>query len=552
MSIESNHAAHRSPLERAKLPDFELPALRSSCYPLLMPVKITPRTQNFPQWYQDVLSASKDLYDESPVTGAITFGPLSTKLWANIRSYLDTHLKSMGVENIMLPMLIPESFFTREKEHIEGFAPEVAVVTHAGGAKLPEPYYVRPTSELLFVDWYGRNGKIQSHRDLPLLVNQWCSVMRWEKRPRAFLRTSEFHWQEGHCLFADEASCKKHTLAFLDLYATLCEELLAIPVIKGEKPEHERFPGAIATYTMEGMMQDGKALQMGTSHMLSQNFLKDNDGTPRVSFLNEDGKQTVPYYDSWGVSTRLLGAVFMSHGDDDGLVLPPALAPVSAAILPILAGDSKENETLRSEARKLAGQISGNKEAPYALHGREHMFEEVAWGWHGDGVQTSVRIDQRDETRLGDKTFHQIHEGTPVRIELGKKELAEGVCIVKSRIRSRDDAKKVPLSDAAKTVATMLKEDQATLLERAKERMEKNTLRTSSYKDIKEALAAGKWVEMAWDGTQKTVEQLKAETSGGTIRCFAFDAQDDATKEKDPLSGKPSAFAKRVLVGKAY
>ncbi len=517
-----------------------------------MPTKITPRAQDFPQWYQDVISASPDLYDESPVTGAITFGPLATKLWGNIKGYLDHHLKAMGVENIMLPMLIPESFFTREKEHVEGFAPEVAVVTHAGGAKLPEPYYVRPTSELLFVDWYGRNGKIQSHRDLPLLVNQWCSVMRWEKRPRAFLRTSEFHWQEGHCLFADEASCRKHTLAFLDLYATLCEELLAIPVVKGEKPEHERFPGAMATYTIEGMMQDGKALQMGTSHMLSQHFLMDSDGSPRVSFLNEEGKQTVPFYDSWGVSTRLLGAVFMSHGDDDGIVLPPFLAPVSTAVLPILAGDAKENEKIRSEARKLAGLIADSKEIPFALHGREKSFEELACTSCHDGVSSSVRIDQREGVRLGDKTFQQIHDGTPVRIELGKKELEEGMCMVKSRIRSRDDAKKVPLKDAAKEVANMLEEDQKTLFERAQQRMEKNTLHASSYDEVKDALATGKWVEMAWDGSQKTVEQLKAETSGGTIRCFAFDAKEDAKKENDPLSGKPSAFTKRVIVGKAY
>ncbi|MFA4846135.1 MAG: aminoacyl--tRNA ligase-related protein, partial [Patescibacteria group bacterium] len=296
--------------------------------------RITPKKQNFPQWYQDVLANAPDLYDESPVTGCITFGPLATKLWENIRNHFDRNIKALGVENIMLPTLIPEHFFKREKEHVEGFAPEVAVVTHAGGEKLAEPYFVRPTSELLFVDWFSRSGRVQSHRDLPVLVNQWCSVLRWEKRPRAFLRTTEFHWQEGHCLFATEKHCREFTLKILDLYAELAEELLGIPVIKGEKPAHERFPGALNTYTIEGMMQDGKALQMGTTHVLSQDFLKGTDGKPMVQFLDENEKLTVPFYDSWGASTRLLGAVVMAHGDDEGIVLPPRLAPVQVAVLP--------------------------------------------------------------------------------------------------------------------------------------------------------------------------------------------------------------------------
>lgn len=516
-----------------------------------MPAKITPRAQNFPQWYQDVLAIAPDLVDDAPVTGAVTFGSLSTALWQNIRLFLDARLKKLGVENIMLPTLVPEHFFQREKEHVEGFSPEVAVVTHAGGEELPEPYYIRPTSELLFVDWYSRAGRVQSHRDLPLLVNQWCSVMRWEKRPRAFLRTSEFHWQEGHCLFASEESCRAFTLQILDLYAELCESLLAIPVIKGEKPAHERFPGALSTYTIEAMMQDGKALQMGTSHVLNQDFLIDSDKKPLVSYLDEKGQRTVPYYDSWGVSTRLLGAVVMTHGDDDGIVIPPMLASVCAAVLPILAGDGKENDQVRSEARKLASAIAGSKEKPYALHGRSAHFEEVACS-PCDGRVTSVRIDQREDVRLGDKTFHQIHAGTPVRIELGARDLKEGICILKSRIRSRDEAQKVKLKDIGKAVEKMLAEDQKALFARAQKHYEGNIVRPKTYDELKAAMKDGKWAEAAWDGTLETVEKLKADTSGGTIRCFAFGAKEDASKEKDVISGKQSTASKRVLMAKAY
>lgn len=504
---------------------------------------ITPRDQDFPKWYQDVLSHAPDLYDESPVTGCITFGPLATKLWGNVRSFMDERLQAMGVENIMLPLLIPQKFFEREKEHVKGFAPECAVVTEAGGTKLPEAYAIRPTSETLFVDWYTRSGRVQSHRDLPLLVNQWCSVMRWEKRPRAFLRTSEFHWQEGHCLFATEAQCREYTLKFLDLYAETAEELLAIPVIKGEKPSHERFPGATGTYTIEGMMQDGKALQMGTSHMLSQSFLMGTDGKPLVSFLDENEKQSVPYYDSWGASTRLLGAVFMAHGDDDGIVLPPKLAPVQATVLPIFGSDAKENEKVLKAARELAVSISGSTTL-YPIHGRANGFEETS------GKMT-VRIDCR-ETRLGDKTFHQIRMGTPVRIELGAKDLADNSCVLKSRIRSRDDAVKAPLSKAAEIVKKMLEEDQKTLHARAVAMRKEKTVEAKDYDELKAALEAGKWALVPWDGTPETVAKLKADTSGGSYRCFAFDAKTDAKGMKDPISGKPSPFEKKIYVAKAY
>jgi prolyl-tRNA synthetase len=504
---------------------------------------ITPRTQNFPQWYQDVLTHAPDLYDESPVTGCITFGPLSTKLWQNIHDFLDVRLKAMGVENIMLPLLIPQAFFEREKEHVEGFSPQVAVVTQAGGGKLPEPYAVRPTSETLFVDWYSRSGRVQSHRDLPLLVNQWCSVMRWEKRPRAFLRTTEFHWQEGHCIFPTIESCRTFTLAILDLYADLCENVLAIPVIKGDKPEHEVFPGAIGTYTIESMMQDGKALQMGTSHMLSQNFFKGSDGKPMVSFLDENEKQSIPFYDSWAVTTRLIGAMVMAHGDDDGIVIAPKLAPVQATILPIFGADAKENEKVLKAARDLATAISGSKKL-YPLHGRVNAFEETSG-------ELTVRVDAR-EARLGDKTFHQIRMGTPVRIELGTKDLADNSCVIKSRIRSRDDAVKAPLSKAPEIVKKMLQEDQETLLKKAMAMRKERTVEAKTYDDVKAALEAGKWALVPWDGTPETVAKLKADTSGGTYRCFAFDAKDDAKGMKDPVSGKPSAFDKRIYVAKAY
>lgn len=504
---------------------------------------ITPRAQNFPQWYQDVIGHAPDLYDESPVTGCITFGPLSTKLWSKIRSTMDGQLKELGVENLMLPMLIPQKFFEREKEHVEGFAPECAVVTEAGGAKLPDPYAIRPTSETLFVDWFGRSGRVQGHRDLPLLTNQWCSVMRWEKRPRAFLRTTEFHWQEGHCLFPTEASNREFALKILDLYASIAEDYLAIPVHKGEKPVHERFPGGLATYSIEGMMQDGKALQMGTSHVLSQNFLKGSDGKPVVSFLDESEKQTVPHYQSWGASTRLLGALFMTHGDDDGIVLPPKIAPVQCTVLPIFGPDAKENEKVLKAARDLAKSISGSQKL-YAVHGRSNGFQETSG-------ELTVRIDTRD-TRLGDKTFHQIRMGTPVRIEIGAKDLAEDSCVIKSRIRTREEAVKAPLKKAADIVKKMLEEDQKTLFAKAQKMCESKTVEPKNYDELKKAMEDGNWALIPWDGTQATVDKFKADTSGGTYRCFAFDAKDDAKGMKDPISGKLSAFDKRIYVAKAY
>lgn len=518
---------------------------------------ITPRATDFPQWYQDVVSRAHGLHDESPVTGCMTFGPLSTSLWQGIRSMVDARLKQMGVENIMLPLLIPEHFFQREKAHIEGFAPEVAVVTHAGGAELSERYCVRPTSELLFVDWFGRGGRVQSHRDLPLLVNQWCSVLRWEKRTRAFLRTAEFHWQEGHCLFATLEQCRTFTLAILDLYAELCESILAIPVIKGDKPPHEIFPGAIGTYTIESMMQDGKALQMGTSHMLSQNFLKQPDGKPLVSFLDADGTTQVPFYDSWGLSTRILGALIMAHGDDEGIVLPPAIAPTQVAILSIFAGNEDENESVSKAARALALAISRtaspfphrakNVENPhlYGLHGRSDSFEEV------DG-NIAVRIDMRKEMRIGDKTFHQIHTGTPVRIEIGSRDVREGVCIIKSRIRSREEAMKVPLEQAPSVVARVLAEDQDALFERSLAMRTAKTVTPTSYQELKSALEGGYFASVPWDGTNETVEKLKADTSGGTYRCFPFDAPLQAKGSVDLVSGAPSPFEKNIIVAKAY
>lgn len=545
------HEPERKDFRQIRFLRYPLHVQHGDCYPLPMSTTITPRAKNFPQWYQDVIAKTPDLVDDAPVTGAITFGPLAVKMWENIRGSFDKAIKTLGVENIMVPGLIPEHFFQREKEHIEGFSPEVAVVTHAGGEKLAEPYYVRPTSELLFVDWFSRAGRVQSHRDLPLLANQWGSVMRWEKRPRAFLRTSEFHWQEGHCLFATEDECRTFTLKILDLYARLSEELLAVPVIKGEKPAHERFPGAINTYSIEGMMQDGKALQMGTSHVLNQDFLKETDGRMLVSFLDEKGERRTPFYDSWGISTRLLGAVIMTHGDDDGLVLPARLAPVTTMIVPIFAGNEKDNEQIISAARALAAAITKNEEEPVKVHGRKDSFEELCFA-SKDRLHQSVMIDARQGLRLGEKTFHAIHAGIPVRVELGAKELKEKKCVIKSRIRQREDAVTVTLDEAPDVIHEMLATDHQKLFAHALQRMQSRIVRPKDFKELKTAINDGNFVEIPWDGTKETVEKLKEETSGGTIRCFAFDAKEDARTDNDPVSQKPSAFAKRVLVGKAY
>ncbi|MDE7305851.1 MAG: proline--tRNA ligase, partial [Clostridia bacterium] len=373
--------------------------------------------KDFPQWYTDVVLKTK-LVDYGPVKGTMVIRPYGYAIWENIQSELDSRFKATGHENAYFPLLIPMSYFTKEAEHVEGFAPEVAVVTHAGGEELAEPLAVRPTSETIFGNMYSK--WIQSYRDLPVLINQWANVMRWEKTTRPFLRTSEFLWQEGHTAHATEEEAEEETMKMLAVYKEFAENVLAIPVICGRKTEKEKFAGAVATYGMEAMMKDGKSLQSGTSHYLGQNFSKAFD----IKFLDKDGALKHAYTTSWGVSTRLIGALIMAHGDQRGLVLPPKVAPVQAVIVPIAA--------------KKEGVVEKCREV-------KTLLEKA-------GVRTV--LDDTDNSP-GWKFNEWEMKGVPVRIEIGPRDIEAG----KALLFRRDTLEKAEcgLTEVAQSVSTLLK-----------------------------------------------------------------------------------------------
>lgn len=488
-----------------------------------MAKKITNRSENYSQWYLDVIREAK-LAEHSPVRGSMVIRPNGYALWENMKGVLDGMFKDTGHENAYFPLFIPKSFLSKEAEHVEGFAKECAVITHSrlksvdGGvevdpeSELEEELIVRPTSETIIWDAY-RNW-VQSYRDLPILINQWANVVRWEMRTRFFLRTLEFLWQEGHTAHATEQEAIDETLQMQKVYQTFAEEYMAMPVIPGVKTASERFAGAIDTYTIEALMQDGKALQAGTSHFLGQNFSKAFD----VKFQDENGELQYAWASSWGVSTRLVGGLIMTHSDDNGLVLPPKLAPVHVVIVPIWRNDEQQAEVL-----------------DYAQSIKKELEDQ----------ELTVKLDDRDHYNPGYKfTQHEV-EGVPLRIAVGPRDLKNNnVELARRDTLSKDivDREGIGLRAAA-----MLKTIQNDLFTSAQKRMEENTQSVDSYDDFKEAIESdGGFLYAHWDGTEETENQIKEETKA-TIRCIPFN---EGEPGECMVTGEPSD--KKVLFAKAY
>jgi prolyl-tRNA synthetase len=493
--------------------------------------KIATRAEDYPQWYQDVIREADLAEPAKVVKGCMVIKPYGYAIWEKIQRDLDGRFKDTGHSNAYFPLLVPQSFITKEAEHVEGFAPELAVVTHAGGEQLEEPYVVRPTSETIIGHFFAK--WISSHRDLPMLVNQWANVMRWELRTRMFLRTTEFLWQEGHTAHASHAEAQDEVRRMLDVYGDFADAVMAMPVIRGIKTDSERFAGAVSSWCIEAMMQDGKALQAGTSHDLGQNFGKAFD----VKFQAEDGKLDYVWQTSWGVSTRLVGGLIMTHSDDDGLVLPPRLAPIHAVIVPIYRNDEQRARVLEA-AEQLRRELGTIDIAPPGARYRDFI---------------EVRIDDRD-LRPGAKYYHWERRGVPMRIELGPKDLDSGQVCVKMRVDTEAGRGKefIPRDRFVATFVERLERYQRGLLEIARRRREENTVSLDSWDQLLEAFAGDKsvfaWCH--WDGTAQTEAAIKAETKV-TIRCVPLPGQGPDPEPGTCIkSGAPST--RRVLMAKAY
>lgn len=460
---------------------------------------------DFPQWYTDVVLKT-ELVDYGPVKGTMVIRPYGYAVWENIQAELDARFKATGHKNAYFPLLIPMSFFTKEAEHVEGFAPEVAVVTHAGGEELSEPLAIRPTSETIFGSMYSK--WLQSYRDLPIMINQWCNVMRWEKTTRPFLRTSEFLWQEGHTAHATEEEALGETMKMLGVYKEFAENVLAIPVICGRKTEKEKFAGAVATFGMEAMMKDGKSLQAGTSHYLGQNFAKSFD----IKFLDKDGSQKYAYTSSWGVSTRLIGAIIMAHGDRRGLVLPPKVAPVQAVIIPIAA--------------KKGGVIEKCLEIKAELE------------------KMSIRVEfDNSDASPGWKFNEWEMKGVPLRIEVGPRDIENG----KAVIFRRDTCNKeeYSLDGIADTVKGLLGVVQKDMLEAARARRDGRIVYAKDMKGILDGVEGGNFVKAGWCGCRECEDKVKAETAA-TARVFA----EGETAETCAICGKKAEHV--IIFARAY
>ncbi|MGB0666408.1 MAG: proline--tRNA ligase [bacterium] len=479
-----------------------------------MAKNITPRKENYSQWYLDVISAGK-LADYAPVKGCMVIRPSGFAIWEAMQARLDRMFKETGHVNAYFPLLIPKHFMEKEAEHVEGFSPECAVVTHGGGKELEEPLMIRPTSETVIGHMYSQ--WIQSYRDLPVLINQWCNVFRWEMRTRLFLRTSEFLWQEGHTAHETEEEAQEETMRMLEIYRRFQEEDLAIPVIPGLKTESEKFPGAIATYCIEAMMQDGKALQAGTSHNLGQNFAKAFD----ITFLDRKNEQSHAWTTSWGVSTRMIGGLIMTHGDDDGLIIPPRIAPVQVVIIPIFTNDSERAET-------------------------KAFAESIAERLHSRLDRLKVVIDHRDDLRPAEKFFHWLQQGIPVRIEVGPRDVAKQCGMVARRdVREKES---VELESITAHVCDLLEKIQENLFQRALEFREQNTRRAKNYEEFCEIMKKeGGFVMAHWNGSPEVEAKIKGDTKA-TIRCIPLDSE--PVPGKCMVTGEPSE--REVVFAVAY
>ena len=486
---------------------------------------MTKRAENYSQWYNDLVIKA-DLAEQSAVRGCMVIKPYGYAIWEKMQAQLDKMFKETGVQNAYFPLLIPKSFLSREAEHVKGFAKECAVVTHYRlkatddgnavevdpNAKLEEELIIRPTSETII--WNTYKNWIHSWRDLPLMCNQWCNVMRWEMRTRPFLRTSEFLWQEGHTAHATREEAEKEAQTMLHVYADFAEKWLAVPVVQGVKSETERFAGALDTYTIEAMMQDGKALQSGTSHFLGQNFAKSFD----VTYLNKDNKPEYVWATSWGVSTRLIGALIMTHSDDNGLVLPPKIAPIQVVIVPIFKGE----EQLKELTAKLQPVIDGLRE-----------------------LGITVKYDDADNKRPGFKFADYELKGVPVRLAMGGRDLENNTI----ELMRRDTLEKesVSFDDIVEHVKALLDDIQDNIFHKAKAFRDSHIYECDNYEEFKEKVKDGGFFLCHWDGTEETEAKIKEDTQA-TIRCVPY--MFEQTPGVDMVSGKPAKY--RVIIARSY
>ena len=507
-----------------------------------MAKNIKPRAADYAQWYLDVIKAAK-LADYTPVKGCMAIRPEGYAIWEAIQRGLDRRFKATGHVNAYFPLLIPVSFLAKEAEHVEGFALECAVVTHSRlekgdkglkpGGELEEPLIVRPTSETIIGYMYSQ--WVQSYRDLPLLINQWCNVMRWEMRTRLFLRTAEFLWQEGHTAHETAEEARTETLKMLDVYADFAQNVLAIPVVKGEKTESEKFPGAVVTYSIEALMQDGKALQCGTSHYLGQNFSKAFE----IKFLGRDQQQQYCHTTSWGVSTRLIGALIMAHSDDEGLVLPPRVAPDVAAVVPIYRGPEEEQK-VRSFVDKIVAALTGSRETNHiSRHGIESRLFDSS-------TEQRIVADFRD-SRPGEKHFHWEQRGVPFRIEVGPRDVDAGAFVLKGRIDGSKET--VKLEDVNEQwLRARLDAAHAALFEKATQFREANTRWADTYDQMKQIFKEKGGFVRCWFEPDRAAEAKIKEETKATVRCVPFDQPQ--AKGKDIYTGKETGT--QVLFAQAY
>jgi len=472
---------------------------------------VTKRSEDFSQWYNDIVKEA-DLADYGPVKGTMIIKPYGYALWEHIKQSADNMFKETGHQNAYFPMFIPQHYMQKEADHVEGFAPECAVVTHGGGKELAEPLYIRPTSETII--WSAYKKWIDSYRDLPLLINQWANVVRWEMRTRLFLRTTEFLWQEGHTAHATAEEAISEARQMIEVYRKLTEDYMAMPVYVGLKTEAEKFAGAIDTYTIEAMMGDKKALQAGTSHYLGQNFAKAFD----VTFLNDQNEQEYVYATSWGVSTRLVGGLIMTHGDDHGLILPPKIAPYQVVVIPIWKNDEQKQQVMKK------------------VDDFTHKFKELSIRYY---------VDDSEQKSPGWKFNEWEMKGVPIRMEIGPRDLKKD----QVALARRDNGDKEFISNqkVIEMIQSLLNEIQQSMFDKARSFRDENTHMVNNYDDFKEVIEEGGFARAYWSGTGEMEEEIQKETKA-TVRCIPL----DQPKEKGTCFYTGEKAEKIAIFGKAY